>query len=56
MHAIPVFGRFQAIVIEDACRGIGLPTTAGRTTMDDARAHLFSLGVKFIDSDALLPV
>jgi nicotinamidase/pyrazinamidase len=47
---------FQAIVVQDACRGIGLPTTADRTTMDDARTRLISLGVKFIDSDALLPV
>ena len=29
---------YEVIVLEDACRGIGLPTGAGRTTIDDARA------------------
>lgn len=41
---------YEVYVIEDACRGIGIPTTAGRTTVDDARAHLREMGVTFIDS------
>jgi nicotinamidase/pyrazinamidase len=44
---------FSVTVIEDACRGIGLPTSEGRTSMDDARDRLTSLGVRFIDSGAL---
>ena len=45
---------YEVIVIEDACRGIGLPTEAGRTTLDDTRTHLAGLGVRFIRSDDLL--
>jgi nicotinamidase/pyrazinamidase len=45
---------YEVTVIEDACRGIGLPTTPGRTTMDDAHARLLGLGVRFIRSDDLL--
>jgi nicotinamidase/pyrazinamidase len=44
---------YEVTVVEDACRGIGLPTTDGRTTMDDARARLLQLGVRFITSDML---
>jgi nicotinamidase/pyrazinamidase len=44
---------FRVSVIEDACRGIGLPTQDGRTTIDDARARLTALGVRFIDSGNL---
>jgi nicotinamidase/pyrazinamidase len=44
---------YEVLVIEDACRGIGLPTADGRTTLDDARARLTELGVQFIRSDAL---
>ena len=44
---------FSVTIIEDACRGIGLPTSEGRTSMDDARDRLTSLGVRFIDSGAL---
>jgi len=44
---------YDVIVIEDACRGIGLPTTAGRTTMDDSRERLLALGVTFVDSGKL---
>jgi nicotinamidase/pyrazinamidase len=39
---------YEVIILEEACRGIGLPTTAGRTTMDDARARLTTLGVRFV--------
>jgi nicotinamidase/pyrazinamidase len=38
---------YAVVVIEDACRGIGLPTTPGRTTIDNARARLVGLGVRF---------
>lgn len=41
---------YEVCVIEDACRGIGIPTTAERTTIDDARARLLDLGVTFISS------
>jgi nicotinamidase/pyrazinamidase len=44
---------FTVVVIEDACRGIGLPTTEGRSTLDDARDRLAALGVTFIDSTGL---
>ena len=44
---------YEVVVIEDACRGIGMPTTAGRTTMDEARARLTGLGVRFVTSDEL---
>jgi len=42
---------YEVFVIEDACRGIGMPTGAGRTTIDEARARLLGLGVGFIRSD-----
>lgn len=45
---------YAVTVVEDACRGIGLPTTAGRTTLDDARDRLLGLGVRFVLSDDLL--
>jgi nicotinamidase/pyrazinamidase len=41
---------FSVTVIEDACRGIGLPTPDGRTTLDAARERLSGLGVRFVDS------
>ncbi len=44
---------YEAVLIEDACRGIALPATAGRTTLDDARARLTGLGVRFVRSDDL---
>jgi nicotinamidase/pyrazinamidase len=44
---------FSVVVIEDACRGIGLATADGRTTMDAARERLTGVGVRFIDSLAL---
>lgn len=47
---------FSVVVIEDACRGIGIPTADGRTTLDDARERLTGIGVRFIDSAALLAV
>jgi nicotinamidase/pyrazinamidase len=44
---------FDVVVVEDACRGIGLPAANGRTTIDDARERLTALGVRFIDSSRL---
>jgi nicotinamidase/pyrazinamidase len=44
---------FQAVVVEDACRGIGLPTGAGQTTMTAARAQLEGLGVRIVTAAAL---
>jgi nicotinamidase/pyrazinamidase len=44
---------YEAVLIEDACRGIALPTTAGRTTLDDARSRLTGLGVRFMRSGDL---
>ncbi len=38
---------YEVIVLDDACRGIGLPTATGRTTIDDARARLTASGVRF---------
>ena len=44
---------YEVFVIEDACRGIALPTTNGRSTMDDARDRLKNLGVGFLTSAEL---
>jgi nicotinamidase/pyrazinamidase len=44
---------YDVVVIEDACRGIGIMTTAGRTTLDDARDRLTELGARFITSAEL---
>lgn len=44
---------FTVFIIQDACRGIALPTTEGRTTMDDARDRLTALGVQFVDSASI---
>jgi nicotinamidase/pyrazinamidase len=44
---------YEVMVIEDACRGIGIPLAGGRTTMDEARDRLAGLGVQFISSEAL---
>ncbi len=44
---------YQAVLIEDACRGIGLPTTAGRTTIDDMRERLLTMGCHVIVSSQI---
>lgn len=44
---------FQVVVIQDACRGIGLPAPSGRTTLDAAHDRLSALGVRFVNSDML---
>jgi len=41
---------YEAFVITDACRGIGLETGAGKTTMEAARARLAACGVGFVRS------
>jgi nicotinamidase/pyrazinamidase len=46
---------YDVIIVEDACRAIALATEAGRTTMDEARDRLTSLGVRFIASAELMP-
>jgi nicotinamidase/pyrazinamidase len=38
---------FEVVVVEDACRGIGLPVPGGGTTVTAARARLVGLGVRF---------
>ncbi|WP_457852685.1 bifunctional nicotinamidase/pyrazinamidase [Siccirubricoccus phaeus] len=43
---------YQVVVIEDACRGIGLPAEGG-TTIDAAKRRLSAAGVAFLTSDAL---
>jgi nicotinamidase/pyrazinamidase len=47
---------FTVTIIEDACRGIGLPEPGGRTTIDAARDRLAALGIRFIESGALKSV
>ena len=44
---------FEAFVIEDACRGIGMPTTEGQTTMDAAKSRLRGQGVRFVSAGIL---
>lgn len=41
---------YQVVVIEDACRGIGVPLANGRTTLDAARDRLRGLGTRFVAS------
>jgi len=44
---------FDVVVVDDACRGIGLETLDGRTTIESARERLAALGVRFISSTDL---
>lgn len=44
---------YEVIVVEDACRGIGVPTTNGRTTMDETRERLDRLGARIATSREL---
>jgi len=41
---------YAVVVIEDACRGIGMTLSEGRTTLDAARERLADLGVRFVQS------
>jgi nicotinamidase/pyrazinamidase len=45
---------YEVVVIEDACRGIGVPLANGRTTLDDARERLARLGVRIVASGDIL--
>ncbi|SDE34631.1 bifunctional nicotinamidase/pyrazinamidase [Belnapia rosea] len=45
---------YRVFVIEDACRGIGLPLPEGGDTVTAARARLAALGVGFVTSADLL--
>ncbi len=44
---------FDVTVVEDACRGIGLPDSGGGTTIDAARRRLEAQGVRFANSGSL---
>jgi nicotinamidase/pyrazinamidase len=44
---------YDVVIIEDACRGIGIPTEGGRTTVDAARDRLTARGARFITSAEL---
>lgn len=48
-----ILAGYEAIIIEDACRGIGMPTDKGHTSMSDMRDVLESLDVQFINSSDL---
>jgi nicotinamidase/pyrazinamidase len=39
---------YEVVMIEDACRGIGVPLGSHRTTMDDACERLHRLGVRIV--------
>jgi nicotinamidase/pyrazinamidase len=39
---------YDVVVIEDACRGIGIQSAHGRTSMDDVWARLAALGVQVV--------
>lgn len=47
---------FDVVIVEDACRGIGLPVPGGGTTIDAEKTRLSSKGVRFIQSRELLPI
>jgi nicotinamidase/pyrazinamidase len=44
---------YEVVLIEDACRGIAMATSAGSNTLDEARSRLAGLGVRFVRSDEL---
>jgi nicotinamidase/pyrazinamidase len=45
---------FQAVVLEDACRGIGLALSGGQTTLTASRDRLAQLGVVFATTAQLV--
>jgi nicotinamidase/pyrazinamidase len=47
---------FEVFVVEDACRGIGLPTGDGGDSITAMRGRLISQGVNFIESQAIRPI
>jgi nicotinamidase/pyrazinamidase len=44
---------YEVVVVEDACRGIGVSLPGGRTSMDEARERLAQLGVRFVTGNDL---
>jgi nicotinamidase/pyrazinamidase len=44
---------YEVMVVEDACRGIGVSLPSGRTSMDEARERLAQLGVRFVTGNDL---
>ncbi len=44
---------YEVVVIEDACRGIGMPAAPGRNSIDDARARFANLGIAVVTSSDL---
>jgi nicotinamidase/pyrazinamidase len=44
---------YDVTVIQDACRGIGVPTADGRTTLEESQERLAAMGVRFATSQAL---
>lgn len=44
----------EVVVIEDACRGIGVPLPDGRTTIQEARERMLRLGVRLLPSCGLV--
>ncbi|MBL6458934.1 bifunctional nicotinamidase/pyrazinamidase [Belnapia sp. T6] len=44
---------YQVFVIEDACRGIGLPVAGGGDTVTATKAKLTTAGIRFIGTDDL---
>ncbi len=42
---------YDVVVIEDSCRGIGLPHPQGGTTMEVSRARLSGMGVEFVRAE-----
>jgi nicotinamidase/pyrazinamidase len=45
---------YEVVVIEDACRGIGVPLANGRTTLDEALERLERLGARIVASGDIL--
>ena len=45
---------YTVFVIEDACRGIGIPLDGGRTTLDATSERLMAKGVRFIRASTLI--
>jgi nicotinamidase/pyrazinamidase len=44
---------YEVVIVEDACRGIGLRAAGDRTTLDESRERLTRLGVQFVKADRL---
>jgi nicotinamidase/pyrazinamidase len=45
---------YRVTIVEDCCRGIGIPAAAGRASLDDARERLLAKGVAFVTSASLV--